>query len=53
MKVAKLIEMLERHNLQAEIKFRTIKNKPLFSISSTSDCKCKEKEIILTVGIEK
>jgi hypothetical protein len=50
MKVAKLITMLEQHNLQADIKFKTKKGQPLMSISTMAPCKCKEKEIILTIG---
>lgn len=51
MKVKKLIEMLEDHNLDAEIKFFVNFNKsPELQIASKAICKCTEKEIEITIG---
>lgn len=53
MKVAQLINMLENHNRQADIKFKVSdKKNPIFSIRTTAGCKCTETEteITLTIG---
>jgi hypothetical protein len=51
MKVKTLINMLEAHNLDAEIIFRIEKESCiLVNISSESDCRCKEKEIMMTIS---
>jgi len=49
MKVKQLINLLEACNLEAEINFKKSK-KPMVSISMTAPCKCKQKEITLSIG---
>ena len=49
MKVKTLWNMLQEHNLDAEIVFKSSKS-GLVSISSKADCKCKEKEIYISIG---
>lgn len=51
MKVKDLINMLENHNLNAELIF--LENDKFISINSTEDCKCKEKRIFINVPIYK
>lgn len=51
MKVAHLINLLEKHNLQAEIIFR-LSEHPSICVGSKYNCKCTEKDIILTIGKE-
>ena len=50
MKVRNLINLLSVHNLDADIIFKIDKKFAGVSVSSMSNCKCKEKEIFLTIG---
>lgn len=50
MKIKQLINMLESHNINANIIFIINKNNSGVIISSTVTCKCKEKDIYLTIG---